>query len=208
MAIDIWGIARNALTMFAMVASIAGVVVFVVVGFKAYSAWKRFNQYVVRIWEKDGFGQVNEHKDVAGVFVDKDTGDKRLWLRKSQVGLSPDNIPYLPMGRQKVVMLLKVGLKNFLFIRPVVSTTGLELMVGEEDVNWAVHTYEKQKKMFIMETLMPYLPFIALGFVTIVILLIFIYFFREFDTLGKVATQLARAAEALRDASAGTVVIE
>ena len=49
---------------------------------------------------------------------------------------------------------------------------------------------------------MQYLPFMMLAFVSIIILVMFIYFFKEFDTLKDVAIALKEAALATR----GTVI--
>jgi hypothetical protein len=83
----------------------------------------------------------------------------------------------------------------------------VKLEVGEEDVNWAVNTYERQKKVFSNNTLMQYLPYISLGVVAIIIMVIFIYFFKDFGVLKEMATELHAAADAIAQAKAGTVVL-
>lgn len=205
--VDVAGLANSALSIFVIIVSVVVAVVAVIWGFSAVSKWRRYRQFVVRVWEKDGFGQLQESGDVAGIFVERKTGDKRFFLKRYNVGLTPDNIPYLPHGGKKVVMLYRNGHKNFHFIRPDVSDERIVLKVGEEDVNWGLHAYEKQKKMFTLDSLMAYMPFIALAFVSIIILIIFIYFFREFDTLQAVAVALQGAADSMAKASGGTVVV-
>jgi hypothetical protein len=81
------------------------------------------------------------------------------------------------------------------------------LNVGEEDVNWGVNAYERQKKIFGSNALLQYLPFIALGFVSIVILIMFIYFFKQFSVLKDVALAFESAARTLAQANGGTVVL-
>jgi len=162
---------------------------------------KRYKQYKCVIWERDGFGQLTETYDKAGIFVDKKTNNKRFFMKKANVGLNPDNIPYIP-GKSKIVYMLRTGLKNFHFIKPNVSNPTINLSIGEEDVNWAINAYDRQKRLFNQNMLMQYLPFIALAFTSIIILIIFIYFFKDFAVLKDVAI-------ALRDASLaqqGTII--
>jgi len=199
--------AMGGLNLFVMLFLIAAVGAFVVGCFWLYTKWKRYSQYNCRIWEQDGFGQWRELYDDAGVFVDRKTQNKRLFLKKNNVGLSPDNIPYIPSGSKKIIYLLKTGLKNFRFIKIRPNNPSVVLSVGEEDVNWAINSYERQKKIFSQDRLMAYMPFILLAFVSLVILVIFIYFFKEFGTLKGVAQSLSEAAHSLAEAKAGTVVI-
>lgn len=169
---------------------------------------KRYKEYTCIVWFRDGFGQMQQTIDHAGVFIDKKTNNKRLFMQKANVGLSPDEIPFLPgVNGQRYVYLYRKGLKNFFFIRPDVRLDGMTLKVGEEDVNWAVNSYERAKKLFSASTLMQYLPFIALAFVSIIILIMFIYFFKDFKVLGEMAKSLQAAAEAIRAASSGTTII-
>jgi hypothetical protein len=124
------------------------------------------------------------------------------------VGLSPDNIPFLtgPKGK-RYVYLYQRGLKNFLYLKPNVRAEGVSIEVGEEDVNWAVNAYERQKKLFTGNVLLQYLPFIALVFVSLIILIIFIYFFKDFEVLAEMAKALKEAAQAFAQAKAGTAII-
>jgi len=164
---------------------------------------RKYSQYKIIIWDKDG----NEETDEGGIFVDKKTNNKRLFLRKNNVGLSPDNIPYKRQGNKKIIYMLREGLKNFRYIDVRVGEDKININVTEEDVNWAINSYERQKKLFQNSLLMQLAPFLALGFVSLVILIIFIYFFREFKTLKGVAEAFAKAASELAKASAETQVI-
>jgi len=174
----------------------------------AYLRWKRYSQFKVVIWEKDGFGQFSEQYDKAGVFIHKKTKAKRLWLKKAKVGLTPDQIPYIQTGKTKVVYLIKVGSKNFRFFKPVLNTKQIGISVGEEDVNWATHDFQVDKHQFSDNPLLQYMPFITIGFVTVIILIIFVYFFKNFDVLKDVAIAFQEAAKQLALASSqGTVII-
>lgn len=193
---------------------IIGFVIFVVVaviGGLYYMNYKRklYSAYRCIVWERDGFGQLRMLFDDAGIFIDRKSNNKRFFMKRANVGLEPDNIPYLPgSDGKKYVFLLRTGLKNFTFIKPNIGPTGtVVLKVGEEDVNWAINSYERQKKIFQSNTLLAYMPFIALAFVSLVILVIFIYFFRNFDTLAQVATSLDHAAQAMAQATSGTTVL-
>lgn len=174
----------------------------------AYFRAKRYKEYTCIIWSRNGFGQLQQHIDNAGVFMDRKTNNIRLFLKNANVGLCPDDIPYLPGSKgQKYVYLYRKGLKNFFFLRPNVQMDKVDVQVGEEDVNWAANSYEKAKKLFSASTLLQYMPFILLALVSIIILVMFIYFFKDFGVLKEMAVALQAAAEAMRQASAGTTII-
>jgi hypothetical protein len=181
----------------------------VVAGIVLFLKWWKYSQFSCRIWEQDGFGQWRETVDRAGIFVDRKTNNKRFFLKKANVGLSADNVPYISTkGVRKIVYLLRTGLKNFRFIRITPSNPSVFLNVTEEDVNWAVNAYERQKKIFSKDLFLQYLPFMILAFVCIIILVIFIYFFKNFDTLKEVAVAFREAASSIAQANAGTVIVQ
>lgn len=172
------------------------------------SQWKKWSQFTCVIWGKDGFGQIVEKSDKAGIFIDRKTKNKRFYIRKAKVGLECNNIPYIQKGRGKIVYLLQTGLKNFKFIKPTISDGQMKFDVGEEDVNWAINEYEKQKRLFDQNVLLQYLPFIALGFTSIIILIMFIYFFKQFPTLVNMAEALKEAAVAFAQSQGGTTILQ
>jgi len=146
--------------------------------------------------------------DKGGIFVDRKTKNKRFFLKKNKVGLNPDNVPFKFIGKSMYVFLYRTGLKNFQYVDVNIDTNpGAIITVGEEDVNWAINAYERQKKLFSQTLLIQLLPYIAIAFVSIIILVIFIYFFKEFGTLREVAAKLSEAAQAIRDAELGTRVV-
>lgn len=145
--------------------------------------YKKFTQFKCVIWEKDGFGQNYESYDSAGIFVDRKTQNKLLFLRKNNVGLEPNNIPYIQGGKRKIIYLRKTGLKNFSFITPKLYDQKIELQIGEQDLNWMGNSYERLKKLIGGHWILPYMPYIMIAFTTIMILIIFIYFFKNFDDL-------------------------
>ena len=184
------------------------IVLFALTGFGVwlFLKWKKYQQYKCIIWERDGLGNIRQYSDNAGIFVDKKTNNKRFFLQRSNVGLEPDNVPYVIMDNKKLVYLIRRGLKNFQYIKPVISAEGFEFKVTEEDVNWAINAYERQKKIFQENKFMQYLPFILLAFVSIIILIVFIYFFKEFGVLREVAVALRQTAEALVQYKSGVVL--
>jgi len=172
---------------------IIGIVIFL------YMQQRRYKQFRCIIWERDAFGHMHQNYDDAGIFTDSKTNNKRLFLKKYNVGLATDDIPYIQGGKIKYIFLLKTGLKNFSFIKPNFDTTfeNLNLEVTEEDVNWGINAYEKQKKLFANSLLMQLLPFMLLAFVSVVILIIFVYFFRNFGVLKEVALAFKDASQNL-----------
>jgi len=169
---------------------------------------KRFQQFNCVIFQRNGFGQLEQKRDKAGIFVDGKTKNKRLFLKNAKVGLNPDNVPYISSGASKTIFLLQTGLKNFRFINIDIKEPNINMTVGEEDVNWAINAYERQKALFQDSKWMQLLPFIAIAFVSIIILTIFIYFFKNFDVLQDVALALERTAGEIAKANADTVIID
>jgi hypothetical protein len=188
---------------------VAVFIALIVIGFMfLYFKKKRYDEYTCIIWFRDGFGQLQQVHDKAGVFLDKKTNNKRLFLQKANVGLSADNIPYVMTGKGKrFVYLYRNGLKNFYFLKPDVTMTGVTVKVGEEDVNWAINAYERGKQTFMNNTLLQYLPFITLAFVSVIILIIFVYFFKNFSVLKEVAVSFEHSASILASIGQNTTVI-
>lgn len=176
------------------VVMVIGAVILVIIALGGLIWWikrsTRFNQFVCVLWEKDGLGNVRERKDKAGIFVDPVTGNKRFFIKKANVGLEPDNIPYIEIGKIKKVYLVRTGLKNYRYIRPKIDDKIIHFVVGEEDVNWSVNAYERQKKTFDSKKWLQYLPYISLAVVSIVILIMMMQLFKQFDVLTGVSESL------------------
>jgi len=179
----------------------AGLAIGGVVGFKK---WKRYQQYDCVIFERDGFGQLRQTRDKAGVFVDSTTKNKLLYLRKARIGLSPDIIPYIQSNKGKqTIYLYKTGLANFHYINIKIADPKINFTVGEEDVNWAYNAYERSKK-FAASTLLMYMPFILLAFVSIIILILFVYLFKA---MPETMASVSEAAKHMAAYKSGTTVI-
>lgn len=207
MATTLTSIGSGALNIAVMIFSIIAVFGFVTGAIFLLMKWRRYQEYKIVIWYFDAFGQISQKHDSAGLFVKRKTKSKRLWLKKGKVGLSPDNIPVINTAKGKTVYLLQIGAKNFRYINPDFKKGQYKFTVGEQDVNWAIHEYEADKKQFQDNVLLQYMPFIAIGFVTIVILIIFMYFFKEFGTLKEVAVAFENAAKNFALTQSGTTVI-
>lgn len=183
------------------------IAIIVIVGLFGGITWlildnKRYSQFKVRVWQKDLWGQIIDTTDRAGIFVDRKTNNKRLFIKKGKVGLDCDSIPYTTNEKgQKIIYLYKFGEKNYSFLKPQIDKdkNWFVMKVTEEDINWGINAYERSKKLFATNGLLQYMPYIALAFVAIVILVIFIYFFREFGTLQQTGEALRDAAIALKD---------
>lgn len=89
------------------------------------------------------------------------------------------------------------------FFKPTVKDDQDEMIVGDEDVNWAINAYDREKKKFISQTLLQYMPFIIIGFVSICILIMIIWVLKQFDVLKDVALALQAAAGSL---SGGNII--
>lgn len=183
-------------------------IIIAVIAWMYYSKVHIYKQFKCVIFQRNGFGQLEQKFDMGGIFVDPKTKNKRFFLKRANVGLDADNLPYISAGVSKTVYLLQTGLKNFRFININIAEPKVSLTVGEEDVNWAVNSYERQKKLFQDSKWMQLLPFIAIAFVSIIILIIFIYFFKNFSVLENVALALKEAAVEIAKASADTVIVD
>ena len=208
MAVDI-NVAAQIITNIALMLGgivIIGGVVYVVARF--YLIWKR-NDTTCIILEEDGFGSTSMVRDLAGVYVDNKTQNKRFFLKNNNVGLNPDKIPYIRNTKgKKYVFLRKVGLKNFNYINlDQLFTENPKIMVGEEDVNWAINAYERQKKVFGTTLLQQLLPYIGITIMGVFILGMLVVLFQKVEVLAEVAEAFKEAAQAFAQAKSGTVVV-
>jgi len=192
-----------------------GIIAVVVIGVLIWLGWnfyvkkfKRFQQFNVVIWQKDGFSQFKIKYDKAGIFIDDATKNKRLFLKQANVGLNPDNVPYLTSSSgKKTIYLLQTGLKNFKYIKPNITDDYISFTVGEEDVNWAINSYQRDKQRFSQSWLMQYLPFIILAFVCMIILVLFMQLFKQFPVMKEMLAEMTEIAKYLAQAKTGTITI-
>lgn len=197
---DLTSLGGNALSITIMLVAMIVVGALMIVVTMFYLWWKKYQQFKCVIWERDGFGQLYESRDDAGVFVDKKTNLKLLFLKKNKVGLDPNNIPYIPSKGRRTVYLFRRGLKNFVFIKPIIGEKQVQIRMGEEDVNWGINAYERQKKLMSQNLFLQYMPYIMIVFTTLIILIIFIYFFKGFGDLKEFGVQMYETAKLARGA--------
>lgn len=182
------------------------------VGFAIYKAVRnyfRFQQFKCVIWTLDGFGNVTQEYDDAGIFVDDYTNNKRLWLKAAGVGLKIEQIPTITSATgKKLIYMLRWGEKDYSFIRPRINQEGLKMEVTEEDVNWSIYEYQKQKNLFGKKTLWDYLPYIMLALATMGIIILFMQLFNQIPKIDEMVKSLKEVAELLVEAkkASGTIV--
>jgi hypothetical protein len=187
-----WGGASLNIGMVFFVILILGGVIFYIR--YLYVKWKRFQQYKVLVMYKDTFGNTAYMWDKAGVFINKNLNAKRFYLKKHGCSLSADDVPFIPYGKHRLVILQKISSKNFRFIKPSMADK-LTFTVSEDDVNWAMEEYSVQKKRWTWSLLKEYLPFVMLflGMVFIVILALSII--KKFDVIVLATENLKQTAE-------------
>lgn len=202
------GMGNSAMSLVVLIVAIGIIVAVVVAIVLAILSSKKYKQFIVVIWQKDGFGQFMQKRDEGGIFVDRKTGNKRLFLKNAQVGLDPDNIPYIPTSKgSKYIYLLQTGLKNYRYLKPNIDQSFINFTVGEEDVNWATNSYEAVKKRFSSNWLMQYLPFIILAFTCMIMLIMFIYIFNKLPAIKEIAIEMNNVVKNLAALKSGTTII-
>lgn len=155
----------------------------------------KYGQFRIEILEKDSTGNIYRRYDNAGVFLDKRTNMRLLYLEKAKVGLNPNNIPYVSTINKKgkiikTVTLRKIGVNNYVFVRINLGST-VEMTVGEEDLNNAASEMSKIRRMTNKESwlskLAPYIMFII---TIMVVLIIVITLFNKFGILKEVSANM------------------
>jgi len=179
------------------------------IGF-VYLQRSRMYNYVVHIYyQEKGSRMPIFRTDRGGIFTNAKTGMKRFYLMKNNVGLKPDNIPFIFNGKgSKIVTLYQSGIKNFSFVNAHISPNpGFKMSVGEEDVNWAISAYASWKNRFQMKTFMEQYGHMILWALTIVgTLFIFWFVSEKFDVIGQAAGALEAASENLKNIQYGQVI--
>jgi len=170
--------------------------------------------------------------DKGGFFIDLKTKNKGFFLRIEKIMLSPDNVPFFMYNAKKAVFVIKTGSKNYRYAtisdlrKEMVERTvqvmennvmvskkvvepkyNLNFTVGDEDVNWAVNTFDRNKKLIGETTLMKLMPYFVLAFVGLCVTIIFIYLFKKMDMLVEFVNGLEVVSENLKTICSGTVVV-
>jgi len=164
--------------------------------------------FFCKIYERAGNNLlILRETEKAGVFVDKKTNYKRLWLKKNKVGLNPDNPPYIINEKgKKVIHLLKDGTKTFRYIDiKVLEQDKIILSVTEEDVNWAVTDYERVKKLVLNDFITKVLPYIGLIILGVFIIGMVAMVLKDFKEIVPVLNEILVSLQQLRS---GTQVLQ
>lgn len=180
----------------------------VIIGVRQYLNWKRYDTLVYIIEHASG-DTLMISSDQGGVYVEKKTNNKRFFLKKNDVGLNPDNIPYIINSKgQKAVFVLKTGLKNFHYLdMKFLKDLKFKVEVGEEDVNWALNAYEKHKKVFGETLLQKLLPYIGIALMGLFILAMIVVVLQKMNVLVEVAEAFKEVAKINAQAGSGTAII-
>ena len=166
-----------------------------------YFKKRKFGEYKIVIWEKDSTGNTHETYDRAGIFVDKKTGFKLLFLERLKKGLNPNNVPFVSSkdkkGRLvKTVYLRKTGVSNYVYCHVRINNDGTTFTVGEEDVNWAAQDIERVRRSFLKEGfLQKFAPYIMFIITILIVMIILISLFNKFEVIQKAADSLLKVAE-------------
>lgn len=162
---------------------------------------KRYQEYKVVIYEKDSTGNIHEHYDQAGVFLNKKTGFKLLFFKKLKKGLNPNNVPYTIAktkdGKlQKIIYIIRTGVSNYRFCHLKIHNENITFTIGEEDVNWAEQEYESIVKTFDKKGFLEkYGGMLIFAFTVVIILILLIVLFNKFPILQQTAEAQLKSLE-------------
>lgn len=169
----------------------------------------RYSQYKITVFQRLNNNQLYIRHTTGGVFTDKKTKRKQLFIKGNRGAMNPDDIPIIPGTKgKKHILILQTGDKSYRYIKPSIENLDLRIEVGEEDVNWAIQDYEKAKSSYWENTLLQYIPFITQMVVSIVVLVMFIYLVNKLDVFVDVASSFSEAAKSFTNLQSGAVPLE
>jgi len=165
----------------------------------------------VEIIEIDESGTVYK-KDKGGIFFNRGGKSRLFWLKKSKVGLNPDQIPFVrTIGQTPIwkfwmqprkVFLYQYGYKNFSYVTPSISNPDIDFGVGDSDVSWGLSAYEAGKNLQLKAWYSQIMPYIPLIIVSITMMIIVIYLFKSFPQIKELIQAAGDTATKLGDATA------
>ena len=177
----------------------------IIVGVFGFVTWyimkkKKYTEYLVEILDKDSNGNVYKTYDRAGVYLDKKTGFRLLFLEKAKIGMNPNKIPYISHKTKKgklvkTVYLRRIGVNNYVFIDMKLGDT-VKFTVGEEDLNNAAQEMNKirrtyDKKSWLDKILAPMIFVIT----CIIVMIILISLFNKFAAIKETANLMLQVTE-------------
>lgn len=175
---------------------------------------KQFNAFCL-IFDKQPNGTIIVKQDKGGVFRDPLTNKVSFKLQKGKTTLKPQTegekgiwFPYTLSQKGKVVVFLrKTGAKSYVFLDIQLKDKDLKLTVTDEDLEWAIREYHRSTKTYGASSWKELLPYAMWALVVVGTIVLIALVLKEFDTIGLATKELARAAEALRQASTGTTIV-
>ena len=181
----------------------AVVIVLAIIGwFVIYWFKKRkYNEYRVVIWEKDTTGNTHESYAKAGVFVDKATRLKLLFIDGIKKGMNPNSVPFVSARNKKgklikTIYLRKTGVSNYVFCHVKLNEEGVMFTVGEEDVNWAAQDIERVRRSFLKEGLLQkFAPYIMFIVTILIVMIILISLFNKMGVISEASANMVLVSE-------------
>jgi hypothetical protein len=175
---------------------------------------KRYNTQTVTIVTDPETGTIRGIElGKGGAYVDSKTKNKRFFIKGTNVGLDPDKTPELPVLNagsftpKRAVLLVRSGFKSFRYLRPYITPDKqFDFSVGEEDVNWGINAYEKQKALYgtsFWDKLLPYIPLIIVGVIQLIVV---IYFFKQLPQMKDILLTMKDLVVEMGKAKMGTVI--
>lgn len=145
--------------------------------------------------------------DRGGIFKDHITKNTLFWLKIRKIGLSPDNIPYIPTEKGKAVFIVRYGLKNFSYWTPPNNTElNFKQSIGQEDVQNALNQYKRGRQLLNNSLLNQILVIAPIAFLTFSLLVILIIIFKFAPDMIREMTNLASVMREAYQTQCGTTV--
>lgn len=207
---------------------ITGIIV-VVVALIAWGAWffmnwKKYQDYMVCVFHKNGEDKWCLRFDKGGVFVNKKTNTKRMWMKKSRSSLQADRIPFLPKNRLSfmdytfgVIFVVQKADGSYAYIdKWNIDENGLQVQVSGEDLNWGLTAFDEimrhiENKFF--KDLMLVISIVVVGIIILIMVIISVKDMTHVAELLANAMSTASAnmkefAASMAQANSGTTVIQ
>lgn len=187
----------NGIMWFLIAVIIVGTIAFITY---YYMRKKKYGQYRVEIFDRDTNGNVYKTYDRAGIFLDKKTGYRLLFVEKAKVGMNPNSPPYVSHIDKKkrlikTIYLRRIGVNNYVYIE--VDLTGKpQFTMGEEDFNNAAQEMAKIRRSYDKKSwLDKYGALAAIMTISLIILIMMLSLFNKFGVLGEVSKNLLLVSE-------------
>lgn len=176
-----------------------------VVGIVGVLTWyfvqkRKYRDFRVEIFDKDANGNVYKKLDRGGIFLDKKSGYKLLWLEKAKAGLDPNDPPYVShldkRGRLiRTVYVRKDGEGNYRYISITLGEK-ISASVKEEDLNNAHQEMSKIRRTYDKKSWLDKYGAIATWVIVIVCSMILVLsIFNKFTVMKEISENTLRVTE-------------